>query len=249
MILQGDCLDLMPMLPDASVDMVLCDLPYGTTACKWDTVIPLDRLWNEYRRIVKPNAAIVLTAAQPFTSALVMSAPHLFKHEWVWHKTAASGHLNAKRRPMAAHESVLVFSFGTPPYYPQKTTGHERKVSTASHKRGCVKTDLYGDHGLTSYDSTERYPRSVVTFKSDKQKSALHPTQKPVALLEYLIRTYSLPGQIVLDNAAGSGSTHVACARSGRICWSIEREPKYADTIRQRIEVESANTTTGGKDG
>lgn len=235
MILQGDCLEVMAALPDGCADMVLCDLPYGTTACKWDSVIDLSALWAQYARLTKPNAAIVLTAAQPFTSALVMSAPRQFRHEWVWHKTAATGHLNAKRRPMAAHESVLVFSFGTPPYYPQKTTGHERKVSTAHHKRGCVKTEVYGGHGLTGYDSTERYPRSVVTFKSDKQKSALHPTQKPVALMEYLIRTYTLPGKTVLDNAAGSGTTHVACARTGRHCISIEREPRYVEIMRDRL--------------
>ena len=246
MILQGDCLDILPTLPAESVDMVLCDLPYGTTACKWDTVIQLERLWAEYQRIVKPNAAIVLTAAQPFTSALVMSAPHLFKYEWVWEKTSATGHLNAKRRPMAAHESVLVFSFGTPAYYPQKTFGHKRKVSTARHKRGCVKTEVYGEHGLSSYDSTERYPRSVITFKSDKQKSALHPTQKPVALLEYMIRTYTLPGQVVLDNAAGSGSTHVACERTGRVCWSIEKEHRYVDVIQKRIIDHQQNAAQGG---
>lgn len=238
MILLGDCLEVMATLQSGCADMVLCDLPYGTTACKWDSVVDLPALWGQYARITKPNAAIVLTAAQPFTSALVMSAPRQFRHEWIWHKTAATGHLNAKRRPMAAHESVLVFSFGTPTYFPQKTTGHTRKVSTAHHKRGCVKTDVYGEHGLTGYDSTERYPRSVMTFKSDKQKSALHPTQKPVALMEYLIRTYTLPGQTVLDNAAGSGTTHIACARTGRNCISIEREPRYIEVIRERIASE-----------
>lgn len=235
MLLRGDCLDLLPTLPDASVDMVLCDLPYGTTQCAWDSVIDLNRLWPEYERVCRKGAAIVLTAAQPFTAALVMSAPKQFKHEWIWEKTSATGHLNAKRRPMAAHESVLVFSFGTPPYYPQKTSGHERKVSTAIHKRGCVKTDLYGDHGLTGYDSTERYPRSVVKFKSDKQKSALHPTQKPVALMEYMLRTYSKEGDTVLDNAMGSGTTGVACRNLGRRFIGMELTEKHFSTAVARI--------------
>lgn len=234
-LMLGDCLDLMRDLQDGSVDMVLCDLPYGTTRCAWDSVIDLERLWPEYRRVCKKGAAIVLTAAQPFTAALLMSAPKQFKHEWIWEKTSATGHLNAKRRPMAAHESVLVFSFGTPPYYPQKTTGHERKVSTASHKRGCVKTDVYGDHGLTSYDSTERYPRSVITFKSDKQKSALHPTQKPVALMEYMLSTYSQEGDTILDNAMGSGTTGVACMNLGRRFIGMEKDSVHFETARTRL--------------
>lgn len=232
---QGDCLEIMKIIPDQSVDMVLCDLPYGTTACAWDSVIPFEPLWAEYRRVTKPNAAIVLTASQPFTSALVMSRPKEFRHEWIWHKTSATGHLNAKRRPMTAHESVLVFSFGRPPYNPQKTTGHERKVATAHHKRGCTKTDVYGPHGLVGYDSTERYPRSVVTFKSDKQKSALHPTQKPVALMEYMIKTYTNEGDTVLDNTMGSGTTGVACANTGRKFIGIERDPTYFEIAQQRL--------------
>ena len=231
----GDCLDLMRDLQDGSVDMVLADLPYGTTRCKWDSVIDLNRLWPEYRRVCKKNAPIVLTAAQPFTAALLMSNAKRFKLEWIWQKTAGTGHLNAKKQPLRTHESVLVFSFGTPPYYPQMTTGHERKVSTASHKRGCVKTEVYGAHGLTSYDSTERYPRSVITFKSDKQKSALHPTQKPVALMEYMLLTYSREGDTILDNSMGSGTTGVACSNLNRRFIGMEKDPVHFETARARI--------------
>jgi site-specific DNA-methyltransferase (adenine-specific) len=235
-LLLGDCLERMAEIPDGSVDMVMCDLPYGTTACKWDSVIPFAPLWVAYRRVCKPRAAIVLTACQPFTSALVMSNPSMFKYDWCWEKTAASGHLNAKKMPMRAHESVLVFCEGTPLYIPQKTKGHPRKVSTAEHKRNCKATENYGAHGLHSYDSTERYPRSIVKFSSDKQKSALHSTQKPVALMEYLIRTYSNEGDTVLDNTMGSGTTGVACINTGRNFIGIERDEKYFAIAKARIE-------------
>lgn len=234
-LILGECLEQMNQIPDESVDMVMCDLPYGTTACRWDTIIPFDLLWAQYRRVCKKNAAIVLTASQPFTSALVMSNPKAFKYDWCWEKSAASGHLNAKKMPMKAHESVLVFSFGTIAYSPQKTSGHERKVSSAAHKRGCVKTECYGTHGLTGYDSTERYPRSVIKFKSDKQKSALHPTQKPVALMEYLIRTYTNEGQVVLDNTMGSGTTGVACINTNRQFIGIEQDAAYFAIAERRI--------------
>lgn len=236
MIHFGDCLEVMKTLPDASVDMVLADMPYGTTRCKWDSVIPLPPLWEQYKRVTRPNAAIVLTAAQPFTAALVMSAPKQFRHEWVWEKAQASGHLNANRRPMAAHESVLVFSFGTPKYQPQKTSGHVRKVATAHHRRGCVETEVYGKHGLHTYDSTDRFPRSVMKFPTDKQRSALHPTQKPVALMEYLIRTYCPEGGVVLDNSMGSGTTGIACMNTGREFIGIENVPAIFETARIRLE-------------
>ena len=225
--MRGDCLERMREIPDGSVDMVMCDLPYGTTACKWDTIIPFEPLWAEYKRVCKKNAAIVLTASQPFTSGLVMSNVTHFRYDWIWHKTHPTGHLNAKRRPMSAHESVLVFCFGKLPYSPQKTYGHTRKVSSAHHRRYCKKTDVYGSHGLTGYDSTERYPRTVLTFKSDKQTTSIHPTQKPVALMEYMIRTYTNPEETVLDNCMGSGTTGVACAKTGRKFIGVERDETY----------------------
>lgn len=220
----GDCLDRMAEIPDSSVDMVLCDLPYGTTACKWDSVIPFDALWAHYWRVCKPNAAVVLTAAQPFTSALVMSQIKRFKYDWCWDKVKGTGHLNAKKMPMRNHESVLVFGNGAIRYNPQKTTGHERKVS---YRAAHLQTDVYGQMGENLYDSTERYPRSVQVFSTDTQNSSAHPTQKPVALFEYLIRTYTDLGMTVLDNCAGSGTTAIAAHRTGRRWICIEREPSY----------------------
>jgi len=234
-LILGDCLKFMKEIPDSSVDMVMCDLPYGTTQNKWDSVIPLEPLWMEYRRVCKKSAAIVLTAAQPFTSVLVCSNLKEFRYDWTWEKTTASGHLNAKKRPLRAHEDLLVFCQAIPPYYPQKTFGHVRKtarnVDRSKKLSGC-----YGDQsGITSYDSTERYPRSVIKTSTDKQKSKLHPTQKPVALMEYLIRTYTNEGDTVLDNCMGSGTTGVACVNTGRQFIGIERDEKYFQIAKERI--------------
>lgn len=235
---QGDCLDLMSQLPDASVDMILCDLPYGMTECKWDSVIPLAKLWDQYNRIAKPNAAIVLNAMQPFTSALIMSQPHSFRYEWVWEKGNATGFLNAKKQPLRAHETAAVFYRRQPTYNPQMTHGHERK--TASRKS--VNSECYGKAlELVDYDSTSRYPRSVQFFSSDKQRANLHPTQKPVALCEYLIRTYTNSGELVLDNCMGSGTTGVACMRSGRRFVGMELDTNYFGTAKARIATVPAN--------
>lgn len=230
-IQHGDCLDLLPSIPTASVDMILCDLPYGTTRNPWDSTIDLEALWPEYLRIAKPNAAIVLTAQQPFTSALVMSQPKLFRYEWIWEKPTATGHLNAKRMPMKAHESVLVFYRSLPIYNPEMTHGHERKTATRIN----FSTN-YGEQKLhDSYDSTDRYPRSVQVFSTDRQKSKLHPTQKPVALFEYLIRTYTNEGDVVLDNAIGSGTTAVAARNTGRHFIGMEMDDTYFQTATQRL--------------
>lgn len=240
-LMQGDCLDLMKAVPDASVDLILCDLPYGTTECAWDSVIPFEPLWEQYLRIAKPGAAIVLTAAQPFTARLLMSQPGLFRYEWIWEKGNATGFLNAKKQPLRAHESALVFYRSQPTYNPQMTTGHDRK--TASRKT--VNSECYGKAlTLTNYDSTERYPRSVQFFSSDKQQANLHPTQKPVALMEYLIRTYTNPGMTVMDNTMGSGTTGVAAARCGCDFIGIELDQDHFETARQRIEdeIERINT-------
>jgi len=232
-LILGDCLEKMKEIPSGSVDMVMCDLPYGTTQNKWDSVIPLEPLWKEYKRIC--IGAIVLTASQPFTSVLVCSNFDEFNFEWIWEKTCPTGHLNANKMPMRAHESILVFRKGSGTYNPQKTTGHKRKVSTAAHKRNSKRTENYGEHELHTYDSTERFPRSVQVFPSDKQKSSFHPTQKPVALMEYLIRTYTNPGDTVLDNTMGSGTTGVACVNTGREFIGIERDPEYFAIAQKRI--------------
>lgn len=231
----GDCLELMKRIPDGSVDMILCDLPYGTTCNKWDSVLPLDALWEQYRRIAKPNAAIVLTAQTPFDKVLGASNLDMLRYEWVWEKTNATGHMNAKRAPMKAHENVLVFYDRQPTYNPQKTYGHRRKTAIADRQR--LQSECYGQQfGTTSYDSTERYPRSVQTFASDKQRVRLHPTQKPVALMEYLIKTYTNEGETVLDNCMGSGTTGVACVNTGRRFIGIEKEEKYFEVAKSRIE-------------
>ena len=235
-IYNEDCLVGMNDIPDKSIDMILCDLPYGTTKNKWDSIIDLDELWNHYNRIIKDNGAIVLTAQTPFDKVLGVSNLKMLKYEWIWEKTSATGHLNAKKMPMKAHENILVFYKKPPTYNPQKTTGHERKVSTAKHKRNSKNSSNYGESSATTYDSTERYPRSVQLFSTDKQKSSLHPTQKPVALFEYLIKTYTNEGDLVLDNCMGSGTTAVACMNTNRNFIGIELEEKYYNIAKQRIE-------------
>lgn len=226
----GDCLELMEKIPDQSVDMVMCDLPYGTTQNKWDAVIPFEPLWEQYRRISR--GTIVLTAAQPFTSALVMSNVEQFKYQWVWEKNIASGFLNAKKQPLRAHEDVLVFYKQLATYNPQMIDRGERKVS----RRIGTKTQNYGvANKETFYDSTHRYPRSVQQFPSRTNGEALHPTQKPVALMEYLIRTYTDEGMTVLDNCMGSGTTGVACVNTNRNFIGIERDDAYFMICEQRI--------------
>ena len=228
---QGMCL-----IPDKSVDLILCDLPYGTTRNKWDSIIPLDKLWEQYERVIKNNGAIVLFAQTPFDKVLGVSNLKLLRYEWIWEKTSATGHLNAKKMPMKAHENILIFYRNLPTYNPQKTYGHERKVSKAEHKVNCVMTSNYNEHGLTSYDSTERYPRSVLLFPTDKQKEALHPTQKPVDLFEYLIKTYTNEGETVLDNCIGSGTTAIACINTNRYFIGMELDANYYEIANKRIE-------------
>lgn len=224
-LILADCLDAMRALPDASVDMVLCDLPYGTTRNKWDSVIPFDRLWSEYRRVCQ--GPIVLTASQPFTSLLVVSALDLFKYAWVWEKSAATGHLNAKRMPMKLHEDVLVFAVGDQVYNPQGLVPHNKVTRRGSNGGN------FGASGKANFQEWTNYPRSIVHFPHEGK--AVHPTQKPVALMEYLIRTYTNEGDTVLDNTMGSGTTGVACENTGRRFIGIERDPTYFDVAVGRI--------------
>lgn len=229
----GDCLDVMRGLPDASVDMILCDLPYGTTQNKWDSLIPFEPLWAEYWRIVKPNAAIVLTAQCPFDKMLGASQIQHLKYEWLWEKPRATGHLNAKKQPMKAHENILVFYRGTPTYNPQMTPGETYAVGG-----GASKEDNYGAFSTKrENDGSMRYPRSIQRFATE---TGLHPTQKPVALFEYLIRTYTQPGDTVLDNCLGSGTTAIAAERSGRRWIGIERDEGYYNGALARIWTECA---------
>lgn len=230
-LLLGNCLDLLPSIPDGSVDLILTDLPYATTRNKWDLIIDPLCLWPELLRVIRQDGAIVMTAQQPFTSSLVMQQPELYRHSWIWEKTHPTGHLNAKKAPMKAHEDVLVFARRQPTYNPQKTTGHPRK----SANRAGVHTGNYGAYAGSSYDSTERYPRSVLTMPSDKQKSSLHPTQKPVALFEYMIRTYSNPGEVVLDVASGSGTTAIAAMNTDRKWICMEKDEEIYKVAARRI--------------
>lgn len=231
-LLHGDCLSLLPSLPDNSIDMVLADPPYGTTQCKWDSVIDLAAMWRELERVCKPNAAIVMTAAQPFTAQLVCSNIGMFKYEIIWEKGNATGFLNAKKQPLRAHESVLVFYRQQPTYNPQMTSGHARKTS----KRKTVNSECYGKAlSLTEYDSTERYPRSVQFFSSDKQRGSYHATQKPVALMEWLIRSFSNPGDVVLDFCMGSGTTGVACINTDREFIGMEMDGEIFQVAASRI--------------
>lgn len=225
----GECLEVMSTLPDGSVDMILCDLPYGTTQNKWDTVIPFEPLWEQYWRVIKRNGAVVLTAAQPFTSALGASQIEHLRYSWVWEKEP-SGNLNAKKRPMPAHEDVLVFCKDIENYYPQGLRPTLRKRSASDNS----KTKNYGLQKAVPYEQTVTgYPTTVMSFGKDRDK--LHPTQKPVALMEYLIRTYTNSGETVLDNTMGSGTTGVACKNAGRRFIGIERDPTYFEIAKDRI--------------
>lgn len=238
-----DCLAAMKKMPENSVDMVLCDLPYGITRNKWDSVIPLDELWKEYRRIVKENGAIVLFGSGMFTAELMKSGKEMWRYNLIWKKTTVTGFLNAKKMPLRQHEDICVFYGKLPVYNPQMTHGHKRKVSTAQHKRNSRKTTNYGAFALKTYDSTERYPTSVLEFATDKQKSAIHPTQKPVALMEYLIKQYTNEGDTVLDNCMGSGSTGVACVHIGRKFVGVEIDEKYYEAAKKRINAAEEATT------
>lgn len=241
-LIQAECIEAMKHLPTGSVDMVLCDLPYGTTACKWDAVIPFKPLWAEYRRVTKPNAAIVLTASQPFTSALVMSNADWFKYAWIWEKERPTNFFAAKYMPLNNTEDVLVFSSGgcnngsrnPMRYYPQGVLETNRVVknSNTGGKIGAAhKTSL--NDGRMYHQTATGYPKKTIKFNQDP--NTVHPTQKPVALMEYLIRTYTESGQVVLDNTMGSGTTGVACINTGRRFIGIEREANYFDIACSRI--------------
>lgn len=235
----GDCLDIMPKsIDDKSIDLVLCDLPYGTTKAKWDSVIDLDRLWLEYKRIIKPNGVILLFAQTPFDKVLGVSNLKWLKYEWIWEKTQATGHLNAKKMPMKAHEQILVFYNKLPTYNPQKTTGHKPINSYTKYIETQNNTELYGkmNKEIKGGGETDRYPRSVLKYASDKQTEYLHSTQKPLKLCEYLIKTYTNEGDLVLDNTAGSGTTGLAAKNLNRNYILIEKEEEHYQTILKRLE-------------
>ena len=238
--IHGDCLEKMTDIPDNSIDMILCDLPYGTTACKWDVIIPFEPLWEQYSRIIKDNGAIVLTASQPFTSALVMSNPKMFKYDWTWRKPSGTGHLNAKKQPMRDKEDILVFYKKQSTYNPQMSDGEPYtamkggKNTRVSNKGDTTYGKFMNGAEFRNDNSGFRYPKQVIEF-GVVERGTLHPTQKPVALLEYLIKTYTLEGETVLDNTMGSGSTGVACVNIRRNFIGIEKDDKYFEMAKNRI--------------
>mgnify|MGYP003430469141 FL=1 len=230
----GDCLERMKEIPDGSVDLVLTDLPYQPTQNSWDSMIDLEEMWVQLNRICKPNTAKLMFAQTPFDKILGCSNLKELKYEWIWEKTTATGHLNAKKMPMKAHENILVFYKSLPAYNPQKTTGHKPANSYTKHQDDGSN---YGETkvGISGGGQTDRYPRSVQVFKTDKQKVSLHPTQKPVALLEYLIKTYTQEGETVLDFTFGSGSTGIACLNTNRKFLGIEMDANYYDIACNRL--------------
>jgi site-specific DNA-methyltransferase (adenine-specific) len=225
----GDCLEVMQTIPNKSIDAIICDLPYGTTACKWDSVIPFEPLWEQYKRIIKDNGAIVLTAAQPFTSVLVMSNPKWFKYCWVWDKKMPTGHLNAKHQPMRKTEDIVVFCKSKTIYNPQGLVYSPRIKTRSSNTKG---SDCYGKHGDKNISTWQNYPTNLLSIKNE---FGLHPTQKPVALIEYLVKTYTNEGDTILDNCMGSGTTGVACKNLNRIFIGIEKDPSYFEVAKARI--------------
>lgn len=233
-VYHGDCLELMRDIDDKSIDMILCDLPYGTTACKWDSVIPFEPLWNHYKRIIKDNGAIVLTASQPFTSALVMSNIKMFKYCWVWYKSQAVGHLNAWRQPTRNTEDIVVFYNKQCLYKPEltdKPIGNIRPVNNRTRT-----SDNYGYHKLDSHrcPPDKSMPSTVLRFNNSQGR--LHPTQKPVPLFEYLIKTYTNEGELVLDNCAGSGTTAIAAMNTNRNYILMEKDEGYFNVAKDRTK-------------
>ena len=226
----GDCLELMKDVPDGSIDMILADLPYGTTQNKWDSIIPLDKLWKQYERIIKERGAIVLTAQTPFDKVLGVSNLKMLRYEWIWRKPSGTGHLNANRMPMKNHENILVFYKKLPTYNPQFTSGvpYVAKRGTKSTNYG---DDVKGYDRMTVNDG-KRHPLSVQEFNGER---GLHPTQKPLTLFEYLIKTYTSEGETVLDNCIGSGTTAIAAINTGRFFIGMEQEKEYVDVANKRI--------------
>lgn len=228
-LLQGDCLELMKDIDDKSIDMILCDLPYGTTQNKWDSIISLESLWKQYERIIKSKGVIVLNAQCPFDKILGASRIDLLKYEWIWEKTHATGHLNAKKMPMKSHENILIFYQNTPTYNPQMRDGEPYKRTPSGRH-----STNYGSQVKVFSESLDgkRYPISNIIFQGDR---GLHPTQKPVALMEYLIKTYTNENDLVLDNCMGSGTTGVACKNLNRDFIGIEKDKEYFEIAKERI--------------
>jgi site-specific DNA-methyltransferase (adenine-specific) len=233
-IYNADCFDIFHLIPDKSIDAIICDLPYGTTQNKWDSILPLGKLWNEYKRILKTNGVIVLTGSEPFTSVLITSNLKDFKYNWIWKKSKATGFFDAKKRPLNDYETISVFYAKPPTYNPQMT------IAEKIYKRGFVKrkkSDCYGDEkDFVQVDSGLRYPKRIIEIGNADTRGVEHSTQKPIELMEYLVKTYTNEGDMVLDNTMGSGTTGVACVNTGRKFVGIEKEKNYFDIAVKRIK-------------
>ena len=236
----GDCLEIMKTIKDHSVDMVLCDLPYGTTQNKWDSVIPFELLWQQYNRIIKSNGVIALFGSEPFTSKLICSNINTFKYNWIWQKNKCTGFLNAKKQPLNDNETISIFYKKQCTYNPQMTKAkkkYTRGLVIRDKEKGIQQSDNYGEQkSFYQVDNGLRYPKRIQYFNNNDTQNQLHPTQKPVPLCEYLIKTYTNEGDLVLDNCMGSGSTGVACKNLNRNFIGIEKEEKYFKIAQERIE-------------
>ena len=242
-IYNEDCLEGMKRIPDKSVDMILCDLPYGTTDCKWDSVIPLEALWSQYTRIIKDNGAIVLTAIEPFASILRMNDVGRYRHEWIWNKENAGNFIQAKNHPLRVHENVLVFSKNKVRYYPIMTDADPKNIRPLGVQK--QKSDFMSKvsggefKSADNYDPKKRFPKTIVTYNARAKEcnnvNRLHPTQKPVALFEYLIDTYTVEGETILDNCMGSGTTAIACINTNRNFIGFELDESYFNLANERI--------------
>lgn len=232
-IICGNCFDILPQIPDDSVDLLFVDLPYGTTQASWDSILPLDKLWEQYNRIVKKNGAMLFTASQPFTTTLIASNINNYKYSWIWEKSKATNYLNAKKQPLRAYEEVVVFYRKQPTYNPQMTMGEAYNKGTALRL-----TDVYGSQKAVEVKSDGlRYPRNVLYFKTaESEGEVIHPTQKPVALIEYMIKTYTEEGAVILDNTAGSFSTAIAAQNTGRKWICIEQDREMCEKALKRFE-------------
>lgn len=229
-LFKGDCLEILPTIPNKSIDMILCDLPYGTTKNKWDSCIDLTKLWEQYRNLIKENGCIALFGQAPFDKVLAVSNLENFKYEWVWEKNHATGHLNSKKMPLKKHENILIFYKKMPTYNPQFKNGEPYIRKRSGHH----STNYGSQRDTTTISDGKRYPTDILQFSKDKER--IHPTQKPVKLLEYLIKTYTNEGNTVLDNCMGSGSTGIACVNTNRNFIGIEKNEKYFNMAKQRIE-------------
>lgn len=232
-LFHGDCLDVMQCIPSGSIDMVLADLPFGKTRQAWDKIIDMPRLWKEYRRVTKPNAAIVLFAIPPFDKVLACSNLPMYRYDWIWEKTRATGHLNSRRMPLQAHENICVFYHRLPEYHPQKSEGHAPVNAFYTRRSGAC----YGvaDAKRAGGGNTDRYPRTVLRYAPVPNNQRLHPNQKPVDLLKHLILSYTSPGQTILDNTVGVGSTLIACDETDRNGIGIEKTLAIYETARTRV--------------